>query len=271
MDDSVLSLFSLIIIGAIIFFAVSRLSSRTPEEQGAIGENNIAHIILRAIRKGLYGYVLQNVYVPKSDGGTSEVDVILICTKGIFVFESKDFVGWIFGDDEHKFWTVSLYAGKNWLGAKQTEKHKFYNPIWQNNSHIRNLKKILGSNVPITSVVVFSNRCELKEVTNYTNTRIIQTNNLKYYLTSIRKTDEDILPTKTVDLIHNKLLPYTNADDVAKQSHIFYINEQKANPTICPRCGGKLVVRTAKRGANIGSQFYGCSNYPKCKYTRNIE
>ncbi len=39
---------------------------------------------------------------------------------------------------------------------------------------------------------------------------------------------------------------------------------------ICPECGGKLVIRTAKRGANIGSQFYGCSNYPKCKYTKNI-
>ena len=39
---------------------------------------------------------------------------------------------------------------------------------------------------------------------------------------------------------------------------------------ICPKCGGKLVIRTAKRGANTGSQFYGCSNYPNCKYTRNI-
>lgn len=39
---------------------------------------------------------------------------------------------------------------------------------------------------------------------------------------------------------------------------------------VCPNCGGKLVIRTAKRGTNIGSQFYGCSNYPNCKYTRNI-
>ncbi len=39
---------------------------------------------------------------------------------------------------------------------------------------------------------------------------------------------------------------------------------------ICPNCGGNLVIRTAKRGANIGSKFYGCSNYPNCKYTRDI-
>lgn len=39
---------------------------------------------------------------------------------------------------------------------------------------------------------------------------------------------------------------------------------------ICPKCGGLLVVRTAKRGYRPGSQFYGCSNFPECRYTRNI-
>ena len=39
---------------------------------------------------------------------------------------------------------------------------------------------------------------------------------------------------------------------------------------ICPKCGSNLVIRTAKRGVNAGSQFYGCSNYPNCKFTRDI-
>lgn len=39
---------------------------------------------------------------------------------------------------------------------------------------------------------------------------------------------------------------------------------------VCPKCGGKLVLRTAKKGSNAGSQFYGCSNYPNCKYTKNL-
>jgi hypothetical protein len=38
----------------------------------------------------------------------------------------------------------------------------------------------------------------------------------------------------------------------------------------CPICNGNLILRTATRGANIGRQFYGCSNYPKCKYIQNI-
>jgi ssDNA-binding Zn-finger/Zn-ribbon topoisomerase 1 len=34
----------------------------------------------------------------------------------------------------------------------------------------------------------------------------------------------------------------------------------------CPKCNGELILRTAKRGENKGNSFYGCSNYPKCKY-----
>ncbi|MBR6101888.1 MAG: topoisomerase DNA-binding C4 zinc finger domain-containing protein [Ruminococcus sp.] len=39
----------------------------------------------------------------------------------------------------------------------------------------------------------------------------------------------------------------------------------------CPRCGSPLALRTAKRGANVGKQFYGCINYPKCKYTEELK
>ena len=41
--------------------------------------------------------------------------------------------------------------------------------------------------------------------------------------------------------------------------------------TSCPKCGGKMVLRTAKRGVNVGSQFWGCSNYPKCRSTVALE
>jgi ssDNA-binding Zn-finger/Zn-ribbon topoisomerase 1 len=40
---------------------------------------------------------------------------------------------------------------------------------------------------------------------------------------------------------------------------------------ICPRCGNLLVLRTAKRGENVGEKFYGCSSYPKCRYIRKID
>ena len=43
---------------------------------------------------------------------------------------------------------------------------------------------------------------------------------------------------------------------------------QTSSPTApCPKCGSGLVERTAKRGPNAGNTFFGCSNFPKCRYT----
>lgn len=42
-----------------------------------------------------------------------------------------------------------------------------------------------------------------------------------------------------------------------------------ASPATCPQCGAPMVLRTAKRGANAGNNFYGCTRYPACKGIRN--
>lgn len=44
---------------------------------------------------------------------------------------------------------------------------------------------------------------------------------------------------------------------------------QETDEKICPKCGGKLVLRTAAQGNNKGNQFWGCSNFPKCRYVQN--
>jgi restriction system protein len=38
----------------------------------------------------------------------------------------------------------------------------------------------------------------------------------------------------------------------------------------CPKCGSVMVLREAKRGANVGQKFWGCANFPKCHGTRNL-
>lgn len=40
---------------------------------------------------------------------------------------------------------------------------------------------------------------------------------------------------------------------------------------LCPKCGGKLILRTATKGTNAGNQFWGCSNFPKCRYIKSIK
>ncbi len=105
---------------------------------------------------GRKGKVLRNVYLPKGNGETSEVDVIFITQKGIFVFESKNYSGWIFGDEKSQKWTAML---------PNKQKNQFYNPILQNETHVKWMRNYVGEDVPLFSIIVFSERCELKKVT----------------------------------------------------------------------------------------------------------
>ena len=108
--------------------------------------------------------VLKNIYVP-TQGKTTEIDLLMIHEKGIFVFESKNYSGWIFGSADQLNWTQSLQNG---------DKNKFYNPIRQNRTHIEALAAFLEKPVSeFVSYIVFSERCTLKKVPADTSDVII--------------------------------------------------------------------------------------------------
>ncbi len=196
--------------------------------------------------------VLKNIYVPYRDK-TSEIDLLMIHEKGIFVFESKNYSGWIFGSAEQLNWTQSL---------PNKEKHQFYNPIRQNQTHIKALSEFL--NIPVssfTSYIVFSERCSLKSVPVDTDQVIIvrRPDMLKKLRTQLRASENLYSPEEIMQLVQ-KLQPLTNKSEAEKQQHIDDIKEK------CPFCGGELVLRRGKYG-----QFWGCSTYPKCKFTRPLK
>ena len=74
-----------------------------------------------------------NCYIPNRSGDKIEIDMIMLCQKGIYVIENKNYSGWIFGDEK----------SKNWCEILKGKKYFFYNPIKQNKSHIKNLEKQL--------------------------------------------------------------------------------------------------------------------------------
>lgn len=196
--------------------------------------------------------VLKNIYVPYRDK-ISEIDLLMIHKKGIFVFESKNYSGWIFGNASHLNWTQSLQNG---------EKHHFYNPIRQNQTHIKALSEYL--NIPVssfTSYIVFSERCSLKSVPEDTAQVIIvrRPDMLKKLRTQLRSSVNLYSSEEILHLVQ-KLQPLTNKDEAEKQQHIGDIKEK------CPFCGSELVLRRGKYG-----QFWGCSTYPKCKFTRPLK
>lgn len=116
---------------------------------------------------------LFNAYIPKKDDENTEIDVMMISPKGIFVFESKNYSGWIFGNEKQRMWTQTLPSGRN------ITKEQFFNPIIQNKTHIKYLRKIVGDDIPIHSIIVFSERCELKKVrVESQNVHVIKRNSL---------------------------------------------------------------------------------------------
>ena len=80
----------------------------------------------------------------------------------------------------------------------------------------------------------------------------------------------DIYDQDDIEYLYDILAPLTEVNDDIRFNHVEYINDSVINSNICPRCGAELVIRTARQGTNAGNQFYGCSNYPRCKYTRKI-
>ncbi len=234
--------------------------------------------------KSLRGYkrYLFNLYIPKSDGETTELDIVLLHESGIYVFESKNYSGWIFGTETQQYWTQTLPVGKG-----RSQKNRFYNPIMQNKAHIKWLQTFLADQtLPIYSYIVFSDRCTLKNITLTSGQHdVVNRYNL---LPAVRhnaaKAGRQLSPDK-IDLLYEKLYPFTQIDEVQKITHIQNIQTKHQRDfsqtaldsdaiqkeiKICPRCGGKLVVRTAAKGNRQGKCFLGCSNYPKCRYIENL-
>ena len=236
---------------------------------------------------GRKGKVLRNVYLPKDNGETSELDVIFITQKGIFIFESKNYSGWIFGDEKSKNWTAML---------PNKQKNHFYNPIMQNKTHLKWMKQFVGEDVPLFSIIVFSERCELKKVTVYSeDIKVIKRDWTYATVKDIWDKSPDAVPDNKIDELYVKLKELTDVDAAVKAAHIENIEKkykkddvscsspketaektvetpiQEINDElICPKCGSKLILRTAKKGNNAGNKFYGCSSFPKCRYIKTL-
>ena len=120
------------LIVGLILFLIARFSVKG---KGEYGEDRIYDILQKVDG---YKATLPNCYLPKGNGETAEVDLIFLHESGIYVFESKNYSGWIFGSENQKYWTQSFSDRRG-----GTKKYKFYNPLWQNDTHIRALQKII--------------------------------------------------------------------------------------------------------------------------------
>ncbi|KRE70880.1 NERD domain-containing protein [Paenibacillus sp. Soil750] len=224
---------------------------KSPKFKGFIGEKSVSYQ-LNKLDKEKY-LVLHDITIPSIKGKTTQIDHVVVSENGVFVIETKNYTGWILGDEKADYWTQVIYK----------RKERLYNPLRQNYGHIQALKALLGGmeEVPFISIVCFSARADLK--VNVVS-EVIYT---KYLVSTINKYRGIALGKNDVQKIYDAIQKASLKDGNVKREHVKALKNDMIENTIkiaqnkCPKCDGKLMERTGKYG-----RFKGCGNYPKCRF-----
>ena len=216
--------------------------------KGWFGEQKTEFNLWLSLDKELYRR-FHDVIIPSSNG-TTQVDHILVSPFGLFIVETKNRKGWIFGSETQSTWTQVVYKNK----------YTFQNPLRQTHRHKKVLSKYLDLNESNIETVVFFNG-DSKFKTE------LPSNVLSYGLGSYIKQFNDIVLSDTeIQRICGLLID--TEGKISKQEHLQSLHDRHTSDTVCPRCGSDLVERTVKE---TGSKFLGCSGYPKCRFSKDIQ
>ena len=250
---------------------------RSPWFKGVLGEFLVNLSAKFLLDREKY-HLLKNVTLPTEDG-TTQIDHVIVSEFGVFVVETKNMKGWIFGDAKQRKWTQKIY------------KHSttFQNPLDQNYKHLKTLESLLGLNAhQLHSVIVFVGNSTFKTT---------MPENVTHgggYVRFIRSKREKVLsPAQVIELVKKiedgRLTPSwkTNRDHVKHVKSIVAnketlrnaridqkivttpspmeeLTEDCSNNPVCPRCGGVTRFKEPGKGQPPGKKFFACSKFPQC-------
>ncbi|MEA1973646.1 MAG: topoisomerase DNA-binding C4 zinc finger domain-containing protein, partial [Candidatus Cloacimonadota bacterium] len=142
-------------------------------------------------------------------------------------------------------------------------------PLHQNYTHVKTLESSLNVNADnIFSVVVFVGDSTFKTEMPENVTHAGELFSFINSKTEVLLSNEEV--ENIIQTIKNGRLSKSFKTHKEHTMHVKNIAAEKKYKTVCPKCNNDLVLRVAKRGANIGKEFYGCSRYPKCRYTKQV-
>ena len=237
----------------IFVLMVNTMHPDSPEQIGTRGEHKVS-CVLRNLPENYY--VIDDLTIPTRNS-TTQIDHVVVSVYGIFVIETKNYSGWIYGSNNTKKWKQCFPSKSNY----------FYNPIKQNWAHIYALSELLKLDTQtFKPVVVFSDEATLNVKSS---TPVVNVSELKSRILSYTK---EIISAKQAEEIYNYLYNIDIiGDNLDKDVHVHNVRNsiEAQNEAIkqkrCPRCGGNLILRPWRYG-----QLYGCSNYPQCRFTCDI-
>jgi len=145
------------------------------------------------------------------------------------------------------------------------------NPIWQNKGHIKALSEYLedcgyGKFINYHSIIVFSERCELKEMEKASDdVYITKRDGLEACINKIIKTNKPCITKDIRDKIIEALTQLSRPGDEIKQQHVADVKEVSNGK--CPLCQSGF---TEKKNSHNGVVFLSCKSFPNCKYSKSI-
>ena len=139
-------------LGLALVFMVLVGVLRSPRFKGWRGERAVQRLIAQRLNPLVY-VDLHNVTLPTVGGGSTQIDHLIFSPHGVFVLETKNYQGWIFGTEKQREWTQQIFKKRS----------KFQNPLRQNYKHTKTLQDLLGlESEHVHSVIAFVGDCEFK-------------------------------------------------------------------------------------------------------------
>lgn len=263
---------------------------------GKRGEKAVAKELSRLKKKDYI--VLNDLLLPTANGKTSQIDHVVVSTRGIFVIETKNHSGRISGAENAQYWQQHL----------SSRSQGFYNPILQNRSHLRAIRRHLPKTDAelFSTMVVFTEawRLDIKADEIIVERSLLPDRHIQRTLIPEERVgkrwwqifrrevvlDEHkmvtridgmidelqrrprIIDRETVKQLAEKLQDANITDSSIRKQHTEYAKRTSSDVSAdirkgrCPRCGGELIVRKSEKG-----EFVGCANYPKCRFTCSID
>lgn len=230
---------------------------KSPRVIGAAGERRVNRMLRRKLDEQDY-ILLQNLTLPTTDG-TTQIDHIVLSRFGIFVIETKNMSGWIFGDERQARWTQVL----------RSHRSQFQNPLRQNYLHLKVVEDLLGVEPDqLENLVAFVGAAEPK------------TDMPPNVLWSLRDLFDYIDSQKNLQFAEAEMQGFAaklrghalEGSNETRRAHVQHVREKatqkKNDSTKCPRCGAEMVERTNRK---TGQVFWGCSRFPKCRSVRHVK
>ena len=140
-----------VLVSLLVVFTLVMVWLGSARQKGKRGEKRVFNILSKSLPDGFI--VFNDIYLPLSDGTTTQIDHIVVSQYGVFVVETKNYSGWIFANARDDEWTQVIYHRKS----------RFQNPLRQNYRHVCPLAECLGiSKDYFHSVVAFTENCTFK-------------------------------------------------------------------------------------------------------------